>query len=71
MAILSECLGCGKEVFCRVNELPYCDKCSGNEAARQKEQQRWNALTVEEKLDELKTRVDGLTQQNQWDQRFG
>lgn len=60
MALLSPCVGCGKEVCHSASEMPMCDKCSGKEAALEAEAKRWAALTADEKLDELKAKVDDL-----------
>lgn len=71
MALISSCTKCGVSVSHRASEIPYCDECSGRNAAKRAEEARWKALSIEEKLDELKARLDALSTQSRWDGVIG
>ena len=60
MAIMSKCVMCDEMVSHSASGIPLCDEHSGRNAAIKAEHERWSKLTVSEKLDELKTQVDGL-----------
>lgn len=71
MALLSTCTYCNKEVCHRAGELPVCDDRSGKTQAKLDEQKRWASLTVEQRLDELKARLDSLDERSHWDGLIG
>ena len=48
MALISKCR-CGATVCHSASEWPVCDECSGRNAAKKAEADRWAALTVEQK----------------------
>jgi len=48
-----------------------CDDCNGTNEAKRQEEERWKALTVEQKLDELRQLVLSLHQRQSWDGRIG
>ncbi len=58
MAILSKCMYCDKMVSHRVSSLPICEDHDGSKDRAERDRVRWNALTIEQKLDELKARLD-------------
>jgi len=61
MALLMPCWGCGKEFMTSAcHGSSYCDDCNGNTAAKVKEKDRWNALTADQKIEELLARVELL-----------
>jgi NMD protein affecting ribosome stability and mRNA decay len=37
-----------------------CDECNGTNARKRAEAERWAALTLEQKVEELKTRLDAM-----------
>jgi hypothetical protein len=67
MAIMLNCADCGKE-FCTsvCSGSIFCDDCNGVNESKRQEQARWASLTVEEKLDELKGRIDSLDNRHDW-----
>lgn len=66
MALLSPCCRCGKEISHSASEIPLCDDCSGKNLAKANEKKRWDNLTIEQKLDELKNRLDQLDNIDVW-----
>lgn len=66
MAVLGNCYVCGVQVGHRACEIPVCNKCSGKDERDRKERERWMALSVDERLDELKARLDGLPMESIW-----
>ncbi len=71
MALLSACVWCGQLTMHSASELPQCDRCSGREEERAAEAARWAGLSLEQKVEELKTVVDGLRSASRWDGRIG
>lgn len=71
MALLSNCMRCGIQVCHSASDVPLCDECSGRNAAKRAEAERWKSLTVEQKLDELKARMDAVSEQSRWDGLIG
>jgi hypothetical protein len=68
MALLSKCSMCDLLVAHRASEIPLCDEHSGKNAAKAAEAKRWAALTTEQKLDELKAKLDSLDKRARyWD----
>jgi hypothetical protein len=59
MALLINCYNCGRE-FCASNGDFACDNCNGVNEAKRKERERWNALTQDQKIEELLARVQSL-----------
>ena len=66
MAVLSSCYKCGVAVSHRASEMPACDECSGKNQRKRDEAARWKALSVDEKLDELKARMDAIPLRELW-----
>ena len=71
MAILETCSKCGTiyctSVFsCKI----FCDECNGTNEAKRKEEERWKALSLENKIEELRIRVAGLENHNSWEGRI-
>jgi hypothetical protein len=60
MALLDKCMYCPKEVCHRASELPICDDCSGVNERKRAEILRWNGLSLEEKVEELRNRMEQL-----------
>ncbi len=58
MAIISQCLYCGKEVLHSASSMPLCEDHDGKRERKNLERDRWNRLTIEQKLDELKEMLD-------------
>lgn len=67
MALLSQCLYCDKMVSHSVSGDPLCEDHDGKKEAKEKERLRWGALSVEQKLDELKARLDDHLENPPWD----
>lgn len=72
MAILEFCWKCKKE-FCTSATYAsgLCDDCNGTNEAKRLEEERWQALTLEQKVDELRQLVLGLQQHQSWDGQIG
>lgn len=61
MALLMNCWKCDKEFMTSAcHGSSYCDDCNGVNEAKQKERERWDALTNEQKIEELLGRVQSL-----------
>ena len=72
MAILSRCMNCKKDFGHSVNDGRYlCRECDGTKEHERAEAERWAALSVDEKLNELKERLDGVSRLQSWDGRIG
>lgn len=71
MALLSKCVRCNTLVSHRANETPECDRCSGREDRRRAKLLRWNGLTLEERVNELLTRVEALENRSNSDGLVG
>ena len=56
------CSKCGATVFDQTDTSSLCGECSGIIAAKEYELKRWQALTADQKLDELKAKVDRLAE---------
>lgn len=71
MAILQTC-ACGKTFSTSAGSGRWqCDDCSGEAARVRAEAARWAALSLEEKVEELKGRVDGIAGRQSWDGWIG
>lgn len=71
MAILETCSKCGATFSSNPSECKiWCNECDGTNAAKRKEAERWKNLPLEDKVEELKRRVDSLTSHSYWDGRF-
>jgi hypothetical protein len=70
MAILQTCT-CGKTFCTSVGGSWQCDDCNGENARKKAEADRWAALPLEEKVEELKRRLDASEQRQSWDGRIG
>lgn len=71
MAILINCWKCKTEFMtsaCHGSSL--CDDCNGNNEARRQERARWDALTNEQKIEELLGRVQSL-EAREWNPLIG
>jgi len=66
MAILSKCLYCDKMASHSASSPPLCEDHDGRKAHREAEKKRWNALTIDEKLNELKARLDDHIENTYW-----
>ena len=64
--VLSSCYNCGTMIGHRASEAPVCDECSGKNQQKREEEARWKALSVDEKLDELKARLDAIPLRELW-----
>lgn len=72
MAILSTCAKCGGDFNHSASDGRYlCRKCDGTVEHEAKEAARWAALSVDEKLNELKKRLDSIAKAQSWDGRIG
>ncbi len=61
MAVDWSCHGCGKNVTGSASRYgSMCEDCDGTTAARKAEVQRWASLTLEQKVEELKQRLDSM-----------
>ena len=66
--IILNCVECGQEFGTSAcNARIFCDNCSGVTEAKNKEIQRWKNLILEERIEELKTRIEALEQKQTWD----
>ncbi len=66
MAIILNCVHCGKDFMTSAcHGSIFCDDCNGVNAAKQQELDRWQALSLEEKVDELKFKVDFLEKKHE------
>lgn len=71
MALDQGCTGCGKTFTTSGGSWKiFCDDCDGTNAIKNANEKRWQALPIEEKIEELRRRVDGLEQHSQCDGRF-
>jgi len=66
MAIVEACDQCGVLCSHSSSEPALCDECSGLNAARAAETARWESLTVEQKIEELKQRLDVMNNRVDW-----
>lgn len=72
MAILLNCRNCGTPFTSSVSAYKsLCDECDGTNERNRQEEDRWKALTVEEKLNELRNAVRSIQQQSEWDGMIG
>ena len=72
MAILSYCLKCNSPFNHSASDgRSLCRDCDGTKERERAEAERWANLSVEAKLDELKARVDIISNQSPWDGRIG
>ena len=60
MALLMNCWSCNKEFMSTAMGSSFCDDCNGNTEARKKEKERWDGLSNDQKIEELKMRVESL-----------
>jgi len=72
MAILTECNQCRKMFTTSVSNYGgLCRKCDGTEEREAAEERRWQALSVDDKLNELRRLVLGIAERSAWDGRIG
>lgn len=61
MSILIQCYKCGEMYGTTPGSGKLnCDECDGTNEYKRKELERWKNLSLEEKVEELKIRVDSL-----------
>lgn len=71
MAILQQCR-CGKVFSSSASDYSFlCDDCNGTNAQKRAEEDRWRALPLEQKIEELRDRITSLEQSSRWDGRIG
>lgn len=71
MAILRTC-SCGAEFNTSASTYEWlCPECDGTNAKKRAEAERWAALTPDQKIEELKARIEVLERRSQWDGRIG
>ena len=72
MAIIVECLNCSFE-FSRSasSSKVLCTNCDGSKEIAEKEQNRWKNLSVNEKLDELRSMIIEIQNRGSYPQRLG
>jgi hypothetical protein len=69
MAILLSCTECGKDFMCsRFSFL--CQDCDGTNDKRRAEEERWAALSIEDKVNELRNMIINLQTRINWGQQF-
>ena len=72
MAINMECPRCHNSFTTSASSCRYlCSDCDGTNAAIKAEEDRWAALSVDKKLDELRQMVLGIKAAQSWDGRIG
>lgn len=72
MAIISQCGRCGMDFGHSASDARWlCRKCDGTAEREKAEADRWAALSVDEKLNELKRRLDDVADRQTWDGRIG
>lgn len=72
MAINVTCWKCNAEFITKASNYGgLCHECDGTNEAKRKEQERWLALPLEQKVEELRQAVLALEQRSQWDGRIG
>lgn len=72
MALLIDCPKCNRSFGVSASSSKYmCDDCDGTNAAKQREEERWAALPIEAKVEELRTRMKDAEQRLSWDGRIG
>jgi hypothetical protein len=69
MATLLKCTWCGKNFGCSEFRL-LCQECDGTNAKLRAEEERWAALSIEDKVNELRNMIMDLQTRINWGQQF-
>jgi hypothetical protein len=64
MALISPCSVCEKETSHSVGDIPLCEVCNGNVAKRLREEKYWKMLSLEQRIEHLRQRLE-CVEQNQ------
>lgn len=72
MAIIENCAKCGTPFTTRASSFKFlCENCDGSKEREQTERDRWNSLTQDQKLDEIKAELRQIWKRLNWDGRIG
>lgn len=72
MAIDVRCANCGYSFVTSVSSGKWlCENCDGSRERKQAERDRWNALTQDQKIEEIKAELRQIWQRLDWDGRIG